>query len=134
MKTAIKLSVFFSVLLVFSCIGGAQETKRAPSTVSPRPISYAQLKDALGGSGAKPLLLDVRTKAEFEQGHIPGSVLMPYDSIHSDFKEVDKTRPIVVYCRSGNRSSIAARTLVSMGYTDVSDFGAVSLWRGALER
>jgi phage shock protein E len=132
MKTAIKLLAFFTVFLASSCIGGAQEAKPASATVSPRPISYDRLKAALDVPGSKPLLLDVRTKAEFEQGHIPGSLLMPYDSIQADFKEADRTRPIVVYCRSGNRSSIAARTLVSMGYTDVSDFGAVQLWRGPL--
>lgn len=134
MKTLIRYSILASVLLAFSCIGGAQEAKPTPTALSPRPISYERLKSALDAPGAKPLLLDVRTKAEFDQGHIPGSLLMPYDSIQVDFKEADKSRPIVVYCRSGNRSSTAARTLVSMGYTDVSDFGAVHQWRGTLER
>ncbi len=134
MKTSIRLSIFIALLFAFSCIGSAQETKPAPPVPSPRAISFERLKAALGVPGSKPLLLDVRTKAEFDQGHIPGSLLMPYDSIRSDFKEADKSRPIVVYCRSGNRSSIAALTLVSMGYADVSDFGAVSLWRGKLEK
>jgi len=134
MKSIIRFSIVFTVLLTFSCIGGAQEKSPANSTASPKPISYERLKSVLDAPGSQTLLLDVRTKEEFDQGHIPASRLMPYDTIQADFKESDKSRPIVVYCRSGNRSSIAARTLVGMGYTDVSDFGAVQLWKGTLEK
>jgi rhodanese-related sulfurtransferase len=134
MKAPIRVSIFATVLLAFSCIGGAQETKPAAPVQSPRPISFDGLKSALEASGSTVLLIDVRTKAEFDQGHIPGSVLIPYDVLETELKETDKSRPIVVYCRSGNRSSIAARTLVRMGYTDVADFGAVTKWRGTLER
>ncbi len=134
MKTTIRFSIVFTALLAFSCIGGAQETRPASSTASPKPISYGRLKEVLDAPGSRVLLLDVRTREEFDQGHIPGSLLMPFDTIQANFKEADKSRPIVVYCRSGNRSSIASRTLVGMGYTDVSDFGAVQLWKGTLER
>jgi phage shock protein E len=134
MKTNIRFSIVFTALLVFSCIGGAQETRPASSTASPKPIPYGRLKELLDAPGSRVLLLDVRTREEFDQGHIPGSLLMPFDTIQANFKETEKSRPIVVYCRSGNRSSIASRTLVGMGYTDVSDFGAVQLWKGTLER
>jgi phage shock protein E len=133
MKTANHISIFLVAFFAFSSIGGAQEARTATAATSPKSISYEQLKGILGVTKAKVLLLDVRTKEEFDQGHIPGSMLMPYDTIQADFKEADKSRPIVVYCRSGNRSSVAARTLVRMGYTDVSDFGAVTLWKGMLK-
>ncbi len=59
---------------------------------------------------------------------------MPYDAIQAQFVEPDKDRPIVVYCRSGRRSAIAAETLTAMGFTDVSDFGGIDNWKGSLER
>ena len=133
MKTTIRVAILATALLGFSCIGAAQESKQTNTASAPKPITYDLLKSALDAPGENPLVLDVRTKLEFDQGHIPGAVLMPYDSIQADFKEADKSRPIVVYCRSGNRSSIAARTLAGMGYTDVTDFGAVSKWRGKLQ-
>jgi rhodanese-related sulfurtransferase len=134
MNTSIRFIMVSTILFAFSCTGGAQESKPAGALQSPRPISYNNLKAALETPGSNVLLVDVRTKAEFDQGHIPGSVLIPYDVIETELKEADKSRPIVVYCRSGNRSSIAARALVRMGYTDVADFGAVSKWRGTLQR
>lgn len=110
----------------------AAEPQKAAS--SPRPIGYEELKAALEAGGSRVLLLDVRTQDEFGSGHIPGAVLAPYDAIASSFMEPDKGRPIVVYCRSGRRSAVAAETLIGMGYTDVSDFGAVGNWMGPLKR
>lgn len=86
----------------------------------------------LADGSAKVLLLDVRTLEEFAAGHIPGAVLLPYDELAAKFREADKGRPIVVYCRSGRRSAIARTTLLGMGYTNVSDFGAYTKWSGKL--
>jgi phage shock protein E len=86
----------------------------------------------LANKEAKPLLLDVRTQEEFAEGYIPGALLLPYDEIATRFKEADKGRPIVVYCRSGRRSGIARTTLMGLGFTNVSDFGAFTKWRGTL--
>jgi rhodanese-related sulfurtransferase len=80
------------------------------------------------------LILDVRTLDEFAAGHLSGAILMPYDEIERKFSDADKQRPIVVYCRSGRRSAIAKTTLVGMGYTNVTDFGAIANWSGTLVR
>ncbi len=83
------------------------------------------------------VLLDVRTSEEFATGHLPGSLLLPFDAINaaSAAKLIPtKKTTVVVYCRSGRRSALAAQTLVGLGYTKVLDFGAVDLWRGALVR
>lgn len=87
----------------------------------------------LANKDAQGLLLDVRTAEEFFAGHIPGAILFPYDELAAKFKEADKGRPIVVYCRSGRRSAIAKTILDGMGYTNVSDFGAYTKWLGKLE-
>ena len=86
----------------------------------------------LADKDASVLLLDVRTAEEYAAGHIPGASLFPYDELAAKFREADKARPIVVYCRSGRRSAIARETLTAMGYTNVSDFGAYTKWSGKL--
>ena len=76
------------------------------------------------------IILDVRTLAEYNQGHIENSVLLPYDEIAQKAAQVipDKQSKVLVYCRSGNRSGIASRDLVSMGYTNILDFGGIMDW------
>ena len=106
----------------------------ARTMASPRPIAYETLRAALEAPGSAVLVLDVRTREEYDSGHIPGAALFPYDALAASFAEPDKARPIVVYCRSGRRSAIAAETLAGMGYTDVSDLGGLDAWKGGLAR
>jgi phage shock protein E len=80
-------------------------------------------------------LLDVRTPGEFRSGAIPGSVNVPVDTIsEATLPTADRSAKIVVYCLSGARSAQAQRTLRGLGYTDVTNFGAISKWKGELER
>lgn len=76
------------------------------------------------------LILDVRTKEEFEQGHIPGAVLLPNEEIGTEEIDVlpDKDQLILVYCRSGNRSKQASQKLVDLGYTNIYEFGGINQW------
>lgn len=76
------------------------------------------------------VLLDVRTEAEYAQGHIAGSQLLPVEALADRAGELpnDKTTPIIVYCHSGRRSAIAAAQLVEMGYTQVNDLGGIQDW------
>lgn len=76
------------------------------------------------------IILDVRSKEEFNEGHIPGAVLIPYEEIEDKAEVVlqDKHMQILVYCRSGRRSKIAADALVKLGYTHVKDFGGIIDW------
>ncbi len=80
------------------------------------------------------LLLDVRTAAEFSTGHIPRAVNIDYRVIQSALAETDRTRPVVLYCRTGNRSAQAAEILRAMEFSQVYDFGAVDRWPGPLLR
>jgi rhodanese-related sulfurtransferase len=74
-------------------------------------------------------LVDVRTPQEFASGHLPGAVNVPVQELDRRMGELpEKERPIVLYCRSGARSSSAARMLKSAGYTEVHDLGAMSRW------
>lgn len=77
------------------------------------------------------ILLDVRTSEEYEEGHIEGSKLLTLDTIDEDTaSEVidNKDTEVIVYCRSGARSSEAKTKLEELGYTNVYDLGAMSNW------
>lgn len=76
------------------------------------------------------ILLDVRTKEEYDTGHIKGSMLIPIDNlkVEAENKLKDKDSPIFVYCRSGNRSVTAAKILVKLGYRNVYNLGGINNW------
>ena len=78
------------------------------------------------------VLLDVRTQAEYDEGHIPGAVCIPNETIGTEkLPELPRQdQLILVYCRSGNRSKQAAQKLASMGYTNVREFGGINTWTG----
>jgi len=94
-----------------------------------RNISAKQAK-AIMDEGGPYTLLDVRTKGEFQEGHIKGAVVIPVDEIESraETKLPDKNAVILVYCASGARSSKAAKILAGMGYTNVNNFGGIMGW------
>ena len=74
-------------------------------------------------------LVDVRTTEEFAAGHIPGAVNIPVQELDRRIGELEpKDAPVVVYCRSGNRSGRATRVLKGAGYPKVHDLGAMSRW------
>jgi rhodanese-related sulfurtransferase len=102
-------------------------------------LAFAQGSAKIAPAAARDLLakdktialIDVRTADEFATGHIKGAKLLPYDSI--DTKSAaslikDKNQTVVVYCRSGHRSGIAATTLAKLGYTNVLDLGGLLQW------
>ncbi len=93
-----------------------------------RTISPEDAKALIGTEGVT--LLDVRTQEEFDEAHIEGAALLPYDAIaqNADKLPQDKDAMVIVYCRSGRRSAIAAQELISMGYTNVLDLGGIQDW------
>ena len=66
-------------------------------------------------------IVDVRTKEEYQSGHVVGAINIPYDEIDDQVK-LDQSKTILVYCQSGNRSKIAYQTLKDFGY-EVMDLG-----------
>jgi phage shock protein E len=78
------------------------------------------------------VLIDVRTPEEFRDGHVERALNIPYDEIHRRIESLrlDKTRPIVLYCRTGRRSGIALGTLREAGYTRIFNAGGL----GEMER
>ena len=82
------------------------------------------------------IILDVRTQAEYNQGHIPNAICIPNETIDENVlnKLPDKNQMILVYCRSGNRSKQAAEKLKKLGYTNLIEFGGIIDWKGEVER
>lgn len=85
-------------------------------------------------NGRRPVLLDVREREEYREGHLDGALALPRGFLEIRVEEAvpDKTMPIVAYCAGGVRSLIAARTLKEMGYQDVSSMsGGYTAWKNA---
>ena len=100
-----------------------------------KQISQAQAKEIMD-TRSDYILLDVRTEKEFAAGHIKGAILIPdYEIRLRAEKELpDKAKTILVYCRSGRRSKLAARDLAELGYTDVLEFGGIIDWKYGTEK
>lgn len=92
-------------------------------------ISASEAKKVID-SEKQIVLLDVRTVEEYTEKRIPGSILIPYDVIEDEApsKLTDKNKKILIYCRSGRRSAIAAESLIKIGYKNVFDFGGINDW------
>lgn len=89
------------------------------------------------------IILDVRTEGEYAEGHIPGAICIPNETIDDISKEgidsmaevlTDKEQLILVYCRSGNRSAQASQKLANMGYTNIKEFGGINTWPYDVEK
>ena len=118
------LIALLTFTLPFGCVGCSDG-----GSVSYDQISGAEAK-ALMDSKSGYIIIDARTQEEYDQGHIPGAILIPeYEIADRAEKELlDKNQLILVYCRSGRRSKIAAEELVKLGYTNVKEFGGIIDW------
>ena len=82
------------------------------------------------------IILDVRTQEEYDEGHIPGAIVISHEEIADKAADVltDKDQLILVYCRSGRRSKIAAEALAELGYTNIKEFGGIIDWPYEVEK
>ena len=84
-------------------------------------ISCEQLQDLLE-NGAQ--LIDVRSTMEFNQGALNGAINLPITSIQHNTETIDQTKPVLLYCRSGQRSGMVKQFLISLGFEDVYNIGS----------
>lgn len=82
------------------------------------------------------VILDARTQTEYDEGHIPGAILIPHDTVATAAENAlpGKDQLILVYRRSGNRSKEASQALVDLGYTNVVEFGGINSWPYEVEK
>ena len=108
----------------FGCVGCSNG-----GSATYEQISGAEAKALMDGESGY-IIIDARTQSEYDQGHIPGAIMIPeYEIADRAEKELpDKNQFILVYCRCGRRSKNAAEELVKLGYTNVKEFGGIIDW------
>src|SRR3954454_16809941 len=109
-----------------------RKIKEQITEVDPKEV-HAHLHSNGNGNAAAPVIVDVREQHEFEEAHLPGAIHVPRGHLESriEGKVGDKSRPVVLYCASGQRSALAANTLQDLlGYEDVASMtGGITLWK-----
>ena len=117
--------LLLAVMLLTAC-GQDKENNQGAAYLNITAEEAKQIMDSEEGY----IILDVRTREEYDQGHIPGAIVISHEQIAEKAEEVltDKDQLILVYCRSGRRSKIAAEALVELGYTNIKEFGGIIDW------
>ena len=141
------ISISFCMLLTacgdatsIGIIGGADGPTSIIAAEKGEKAMYEQITPEeakkIMDSGEEHIILDTREQDEFNEGHIPNAILIPYTEIENKAEEMlpDKDKLILVYCRSGRRSQIAAESLAKLGYTNVKEFGGIIDWPYEVEK
>ena len=132
----LRLILLAGILLFTGCAAGRYTgtPSQGPGVKAERSftqISQETAKEMMAKDDGH-IVVDVRTKEEYAEGHIPGAICIPNESIGCDAPEAlsDYGQIILIYCRSGNRSKQAAHKLAEMGFTNVYEFGGIMDWTG----
>ena len=117
--------LLLAVMLLTAC-GQDKENDQGAVYVNITAEEAKQIMDSEEGY----IILDVRTQEEYDQGHIPGAIVISHEEIAEKAEKMltDKDQLILVYCRSGRRSKIAAEALGELGYTNIKEFGGIIDW------
>ena len=132
-KALIRIFSFVTVIIILLTACGYENKEETMLTY--KSVSAQEAKELMDKEESY-IILDVRTDEEYEQGHIKNAVLIPdYEIEARAEKELpDKDQLIMVYCRSGRRSKNASDILVSLGYTNVVEFGGIIDWEYEIEK
>ena len=125
------LFLLLAVMLLTACA----HTKENDQETAYMNITAEEAKQIMDSEDGY-IILDVRTQEEYDQGHIPGAIVISHEEIAEKAEDVlaDKDQLILVYCRSGRRSKIAAEALVELGYTNIKEFGGIIDWPYEVEK
>ena len=123
--SVILILIITCAAILYGCTSGG-ENKMENSYEQITPAQAKEIMDSQDGY----IILDVRTQEEFDEAHIEGAILIPDYEITDKAESVlkDKNQLILVYCRSGRRSKLAASDLVTLGYSNVKEFGGIIDW------
>ena len=121
-----KLVFLLLAVMMLTACGQDKENYQGAVYVNITAEEAKQIMDTEEGY----IILDVREQNEYDAGHIPGAIVISHEEITEKAEEMltDKDQLILVYCRSGRRSKIAAEALVELGYTNIKEFGGIIDW------
>ena len=121
-----KLVFLLLAVMMLTACGQDKENDQGAVYVNITAEEAKQIMDSEEGY----IILDVRTQEEYDEGHIPGAIVISHEEIEEKAEDVltDKDQLILVYCRSGRRSKIAAEALAQLGYTNIKEFGGIIDW------
>ena len=121
-----KLVFLLLAVMMLTACGQNKENDQGAVYVNITAEEAKQIMDTEEGY----IILDVRTQEEYDEDHIPGAIVISHDEIVEKAEEVltDKDQLILIYCRSGRRSKLAAEALVELGYTNIMEFGGIIDW------
>ena len=127
-----KLIFLLLAVMMLTACGQDKENNQGAVYVNITAEEAKQIMDSEEGY----IILDVRTQEEYNQGHIPGAIVISHEEIEEKAEQVltDKDQLILVYCRSGRRSKIAAEALAELGYTNIKEFGGIIDWPYEVEK
>ena len=127
-----KLIIFLLAVMTLTACGQDKENDQGAVYVNITAEEAKEIMDTEEGY----VILDVREQDEYDAGHISGAILIPYTQIEAKANEMltDKDQLILVYCRSGRRSKLAAEALVELGYTNIKEFGGILDWPYEVEK
>lgn len=143
--------ILISSLLIISTFAGCSSKQKNAEQQSDKkqligmaetaPLVYKNVSMAEGLKIAEEnpdaIILDVRRNDEYKSGHIPGARLLTMETISAESAAKvlpNKNQLILIYCRSGRRSKIAAQKLLDLGYTNLIEFGGILDYKGKLEK
>lgn len=126
------LRKFMHVLIAGALLSSCGE---ATGSTGYREITMEEAVNIMSTEGGY-VILDVRRPDEYAEGHIPGAINVPNETIGTaEIPELpDKGQLILVYCRSGRRSKEAAGKLAGLGYTSIVEFGGILDYKGEIEK
>lgn len=124
----LNLIVALIIILITSSLAACQSSAPVVATM-PKEVS---LTEAMNLRNAGAFILDVRQPDEWNEYHVPGSTLIPLGELAARVKELPRDKPIVVVCRSGNRSATGRDILLRAGFGSVTSLaGGLSQWKAA---
>ena len=121
-----KLILFLLTAMLLTGCGQANKNSQEAAYMNITAEEAKQIMDREEGY----IILDTRTQAEYDEGHIPGAIVISHDEITEKAEQLlpNKDQLLLVYCRSGRRSKLAAEALVKLGYTNIKEFGGIIDW------
>lgn len=130
MKQKTVVVLLLMMILIITLAGCSSENTSTDPDNSYQKISSEEAKKMMD-EDSSIIILDVRTPEEFKSGHIQGAVNIAQTEIAVIIKTAipDKSATILVYCQSGNRSALASKELIELGYLNIYDFGGINDWK-----